>query len=82
MWIVRDLDKTNKNLAVFCKKFTLEDKVQKAVLKISALGIFNVKINGREIEEYWMHSPMAENLRINTYICVRMILLDFCNKKI
>ncbi len=54
MWIVRDLEKTNKNLAVFYKKFTLEDLVEKAVLKISALGIFNVKINGQEIKEYFM----------------------------
>ena len=67
MWIVRDLEKTNKNLAVFYKKFTLSKKVEKALLKVSALGIFNVKINGQEIEEYFM--PGWTNYKKYVYLC-------------
>lgn len=67
MWIVRDLEKTNKNLAVFYKKFSVSKKVEKALLKISALGIFNVKINGREIEEYFM--PGWTNYKKYVHLC-------------
>ncbi len=67
MWIVRDLEKTNKNVAVFYKKFSIEKPVKKGLLKISALGIFNVKINGREIEEYFM--PGWTNYNKYVHMC-------------
>jgi alpha-L-rhamnosidase len=67
MWIVRDLEKTNKNVAIFCKKFHLDKPLKKGVLKISALGIFNVKINGCEIEEYFM--PGWTNYNKYVYVC-------------
>ena len=67
MWIVRDLEKTNKNLAVFYKKFNLSKGVEKALLKVSALGIFNVKINGKEIEEYFM--PGWTNYQKYVHLC-------------
>lgn len=67
MWVVRGLEETNKNLAVFYKKFVLEKPLKKGVLKISALGIFNVKINGREIEEYFM--PGWTNYHKYVHLC-------------
>ena len=67
MWIVRDLEKTNKNLAVFYKKFSVDKPLKNAQLKISALGIFNVKINGREIEEYFM--PGWTNYEKYVHLC-------------
>ena len=67
MWIVRDLEKTNKNVAVFYKKFRLGKPLQQGLLKISALGIFNVKINGREIEEYFM--PGWTNYKKYVHVC-------------
>ena len=67
MWIVRDLEKTNKNLAVFYKKFNLSKGVEKALLKVSALGIFNVKINWKEIDEYFM--PGWTNYQKYVHLC-------------
>ena len=60
MWI-KQQSESKKNIEVlsgggplprFIKKFLLHNKVARAELKISALGIFNIEINGKEIEEY------------------------------
>ena len=67
MWIVRDLEKTNRNLAVFYKEFSIKKSLQKGFLKISALGIFSVKINGREIAEYFM--PGWTNYHKYVHMC-------------
>ena len=67
MWIARDLDKTNKNVSVFYKDFSVNSPIQSCKLKISALGIFNVKINGREIEEYFM--PGWSNYNKYVHLC-------------
>ncbi len=67
MWIVRDFEKENKNLPIFYKKFIIGKKIDKCVLRISALGIFNVKINGREIEEYFM--PGWTNYNKYVHLC-------------
>ena len=62
MWI-KQQGESKKNTEVlsgggplprFIKKFLLHKKVERAELKISALGIFNIEINGKEIEEYFM----------------------------
>ena len=67
MWIVRDLEKINRNLPIFYKQFRLEKPITKGLLKISSLGIFNVKINGREIAEYFM--PGWTNYHKYVHIC-------------
>ena len=67
MWIVRNFEKTNRNLPIFYKQFRLEKPITKGLLKISALGIFNVKINGREIAEYFM--PGWTNYHKYVHIC-------------
>ena len=67
MWIVREFEKTNKNLPIFYKKFTVGNKIEKCELKISALGIFSVKINGRVIDEYFM--PGWTNYNEYVHLC-------------
>ncbi|MBE5742590.1 MAG: hypothetical protein E7360_04660 [Clostridiales bacterium] len=54
MWITRDLERTTKNIPIFYKEFEIGKQIESGELKISALGIVNVKINGQEIEEYFM----------------------------
>ena len=59
MWIKRankceksNIEETEKPR--FIKKFQTTKSVSKAVLEISALGIFSLEINGRKIQEYFM----------------------------
>ena len=69
MWIVRNIKKLNKefNLPIFYKRFRIEKKLKKCVLDISALGIFNVKINGFEIDDYFM--PGWTNYNKYVHLC-------------
>ncbi len=53
MWIARDFERA-EYLPVFLKRFTLKKQIKGCEMKISALGIFSVKINGIEIKEYFM----------------------------
>lgn len=66
MWIVSNKKKSNR-LPVFFKQFQIDKKIEKCILKVSALGIFNVKINGVEIEEYFM--PGWTNYNEYVHIC-------------
>lgn len=55
MWIIADKSKAKEErLPVFCKKFNIDKSVSKCVMKITALGIFNIVINGTEIKDYFM----------------------------
>ena len=61
MWIKQQTENKKKIETVsgaplprFVKKFLLHKKVAKAELEISALGIFHIEINGKEISEYFM----------------------------
>ena len=54
MWIIKNSDKADKKIAVFYKRFIINEKITECVLKISALGIFRIKINNHEIDEYFM----------------------------
>ena len=54
MWIIRDKAEQNTHLPVFYKRFSVEKTLKKCELRISALGIFSVKINGRQIDDYFM----------------------------
>ncbi len=62
MWIVSD--KTG-NLPVFSKQFTVEKNLQNATLNLSTLGIFRIKINGKEIDEYFMPAWTNYNKYVN-----------------
>ena len=69
MWIVRDNEKQNQDsgLPIFIKTFTVEKKVARCIMDISALGIFNVKINGYEIDDYFM--PGWTNYNRYVHLC-------------
>ncbi len=69
MWIIREANNENNfaRLPVFYKRFRLQKKCTECVLKISALGIFNVKINGVEIDEYFM--PGWTNYNRYVHLC-------------
>ena len=84
MWITRH-EKENKNtftygmpLTRFIYRFLCDKKVTKAELKISALGIFRVEINGREIEEYFM--PGYTNYNKYVLLCSYDITKDMQEK--
>lgn len=69
MWIVREHEKENnaQHLPVFYKRFSVCKKVAKCEMDISALGIFSVKINGRQIEDYFM--PGWTNYNKYVHLC-------------
>ena len=80
MWIGMR-EKENKNtftygmpLTRFIRRFYCLKKVAKAELKISALGIFRVEINGREIDEYFM--PGYTNYNKYVLLCSYDITKD------
>lgn len=54
MWITRDFNLKEKRLPVFYKQFRIDKEVAEGAMKISALGIFRIKINGVEIDDYFM----------------------------
>ncbi len=66
MWI-QNLEEKIKHVPVFYKRFRVEKQLCKCLLKISALGIFNIKINGHEIEEYFM--PGWTNYHQYVHLC-------------
>ena len=67
MWIIESLEKSNTHLPIFYKRFTIGEKLDNCVINISALGIFNIKINGCEIEEYFM--PGWTNYNHYVHLC-------------
>ena len=67
MWIVRSLDDQGGFLPTFYRRFTVKKPLQGCVLRISALGILRVKINGREIEDYFM--PGWTNYNHYIHLC-------------
>ena len=75
MWIVRDLEAKAKSLPIFYKRFTLNKKIAKCEMKISALGIFSVCINGQRIKDYFMPGWTSYNSYVNlcTYDITREI---------
>ena len=66
MWIVSN-HKKDKNLPIFYKKFTVGKRIKKCEIKVSALGIFSLKLNGFEVEEYYM--PGWTNYNQYVHIC-------------
>lgn len=58
----------------FLRRFDCDKKVSKAELSISALGIFRVEINGREIDEYFM--PGYTNYNRYVHLCSYDITKD------
>ena len=85
MWITRHEKDENKNnltqgtpLPRFIRKFYCDKKVAKAELKISALGIFRVEINGREIDEYFM--PGYTNYNKYVMLCSYDITADLAQE--
>lgn len=67
MWIIRDNQQANSRLPIFYKRFTADGKVTGCEMKISALGIFRFKINGHEINEYFM--PGWSNYNRYVHLC-------------
>ena len=67
MWIVRALEKRSKNLPVFYKQFRVEKELERCVMDISALGVFHIKINGVDIDEYFM--PGWTNYNKYVHLC-------------
>ena len=74
MWIVRNEQTDSDHLPVFCKQFKIEKTLTNCVLRISALGIFSVKINGRRIDEYFM--PGWTNYNKYVHLCSYDITTD------
>ena len=81
MWITsHEKDKKSNKIAnemplmVFLRRFYCLKRVTKAELKISALGIFRVEINGREIDEYFM--PGYTNYNKYVLLCSYDITRD------
>ena len=67
MWIVRDFDNQNGYLPVFYKRFSLRSPLRKCLLRISALGILDIKVNGNPIEDYFM--PGWTNYNRYIHLC-------------
>lgn len=68
MWIAYKNDEKAEVLPIFFKKFVSKRHLTQCVLKITATGIFNVKINGREIPDYFMPGWTNYNKYVN--LCV------------
>ena len=51
MWIKRKKQEENEGLPVFRKRFAVAEKVTRCELRVTATGIFDVKINGYEIPD-------------------------------
>ena len=67
MWIASSLDEQGKNLPVFYKRFFVKKPCKGCALRISALGIFHLKINGHAIDEYFM--PGWTNYNRYIHLC-------------
>ncbi len=75
MWIVSGIQTTEaSHLPVFYKRFQAKKGMIKCTLNASALGIFCVKINGREIKDYFM--PGWTNYNKYVHICSYDITAD------
>ena len=81
MWIgiCKNNEKSDKGLTGmpltrFLRHFSCDKKVTKAELKISALGIFRIKINGIEIDEYFM--PGYTNYNKYVMMCTYDVTKD------
>lgn len=67
MWIKRKKQEENEGLPVFRKRFTAAENVVRCELRITATGIFDVKINGYEIPDRFM--PGWTNYRKRIDVC-------------
>ena len=67
MWIIRENNEQYGYLPTFYKRFFVEKTLQRCTLRISALGIFRIKINGCEIEDYFM--PGWTNYNRYIHLC-------------
>ena len=67
MWIIRENNEQYGYLPTFYKRFSIEKTLQSCTLRISALGIFRIKINGCEIEDYFM--PGWTNYNRYIHLC-------------
>ncbi len=65
MWITDNSKQPNRHLPIFYKKFRVEKALKKCLLKISALGIFSVRINGFNIGDYFMPGWTNYNEYVN-----------------
>ena len=80
MWIIRKEEHANHCLPVFCKQFHIKKPLAECVLRISALGVFSVKINGRQIDEYFM--PGWTNYNKYVHLCSYDITADIQEKNL
>ena len=67
MWIVRSVEDQGGYLPTFYRQFSVKRPLQSCALRISALGIFHIKINGQEIADYFM--PGWSNYNQYVHIC-------------
>lgn len=67
MWIKRKKQEENEGLPVFRKRFAVAEKVTRCELRVTATGIFDVKINGYEIPDRFM--PGWTNYRKRIDVC-------------
>ncbi len=67
MWIIRENNEQYGYLPTFYKRFSIDKTLQSCTLRISALGIFRIKINGFEIEDYFM--PGWTNYNRYIHLC-------------
>ncbi len=67
MWITTNKQFSASRLPVFYKSFKIEKNLVKCEIDISALGVFNIKINGKEIPEYFM--PGWTNYNKYVHLC-------------
>ncbi|MBQ7374177.1 MAG: family 78 glycoside hydrolase catalytic domain [Clostridia bacterium] len=65
MWITDNIKQPNNHLPIFYKKFKAEKALKKCLLKISALGIFSIRINGFKISDYFMPGWTNYNEYVN-----------------
>lgn len=67
MWIKRRQNDEKQNLPIFVGKFMASDNLTRCELKITATGIFNVEINGKDISDLFM--PGWTNYRKRIDVC-------------
>lgn len=67
MWIKCKDEFRNEGLPVFVKTFTVKKRLIRCELKITATGIFGVKVNGKTLSDRFM--PGWSNYRKHIDVC-------------
>ncbi len=61
---------------VFRKEFSVKDKVEKATLSITARGVYEAKINGKRVGDFFLapgYTVYSKRLQVQTYDVTNMI---------